>query len=406
MKSVFTLPDIKRCLFRRPPGRSKPAAPRLASACLFALACVFVLAGCGGGSGSAGSAGTAVSTSQTGKKTGGVTVKIVWPNDPSKLVHALSRYIPLNAQSVRITLTGTAPGNSTPQTWAIVYSDRPAASPADPNQQASRTPTTTENIDYLPVISLNVQVDAFDVSSTAVKQGQGTKLATASDSLVIFADQRVPFTFTLASTIQNIKITPANPATDINALLLVNTPISYKATAYDTGGAVVPLAPNTLAWASTAPGVLDPTVDYDPTTGFATFTPRRFGVTKVTVTDQGSRVSSTLQVTVQGSVSIAPDTATVGLYTPQVFTANVVGSTNQRVNWTIIHSDGTPDSSGGSLSVVNNDGVNPSQERYTPPRTPGTYYLQAVSQEDPNQPAGKAKIIVQGGYGQITVTNN
>lgn len=389
-----------------------------------ALAALLVLLACGlvgCGSGTSGSSATGSS-----RTTGSARITINWPV-ATKKAGAPSRFIPLNALSVRITISGLSPVNQNPITWAVVYSDRPADNTNSSN--SSKTLTTIENIDYLPVGPLNVTVDAFSVNSTTVKAGgtpAPTVIATGTTGTTIIADQVVQLPITLGSTINTIVISPVDPNVNLSNPLAPADTIQLMATAYDgsTPPALVPLpAPSSpLLWASLNTDVLqfNPTTGFDPTTGYATFTANNFGTAVVTVLDQGSKVSGKTNIKVQGNIGIVAVSSTapynpvtltpINLYGSQDFAATLTGTTNLRVTWDIIDpATGTPITNGtaGTLTLLNNDGVNPSRVRYSPPispRLPGTYTIRATAQAFPDQSTTKT-ITVLAGYGVITITN-
>lgn len=388
----------------------------------------FGLVGCGNGN----------SNSATSRKTGTAQIVINWPDPNKRGTGNSSRYIPLNALSVRITFTGNAPGTSTPVTWATIYSDRPAQSGAGTGTGSSgKTLTTIETVNYLPVGPLNVKVEAFSVYSTTLQNGGSSTpaiLALGTTNTTIIVDQTVQLPITLGSTIDHLTISPVNPLINLNNPLTPGATIQLQATAYDSNNSMVPLyvpgdwtgtppaPPSQLQWASINTDLLSAT-SFDPATGYATFTGNLFGTATVTVLDQGSKVSGSTKVKVQGNVGIVPISSTpdtngnyptvtlqpLNLYGTQDFKATLTGTTNLRVNWDIVDTSGTPitDGTAGTLTILNNDGATDSRVRYAPPinpRKPGSYTIRATAQAFPDQ-STTLTLTVLAGYGQITITN-
>ena len=98
--------------------------------------------------------------------------------------------------------------------------------------------------------------------------------------------------------------------------------------------------------------------------------------------------SATATITVSVAVTIAPMSATLGRGQSVALTANVAGSTNQAVTWSVQEG-----ATGGAITAA---GV------YTAPQTPGTYHVVATSQADTTQTA-TATITVADGSSTVTV---
>lgn len=117
--------------------------------------------------------------------------------------------------------------------------------------------------------------------------------------------------------------------------------------------------------------------------------PNTAGTYHVVATSQADPTkSATVAITVHIAVSITPTTATLTLRQAQTFAAQVLGTTNSAVSWSI--------QEGAAGGTVNGAGV------YTSPGAPGTYHVIAASQADPTQTATVA-VTVQAGSASGTI---
>jgi hypothetical protein len=218
-------------------------------------ALLYIVVGCGGG-------GT-VGVSDT-RATGRATFTVKWP-PPS------TRLIPAAANSIVVVLTQ---GTTTLATQTLA---RPATGS-----------TASATFNSLPAGTLTVTATAYPNAN-----GTGTPQATATTSIVIQANQNTPFGLTMASTIQQITVSPATVSLEAGQFA------TLTATALDANGNVVLTAPNNIQWASA--NTLVATVD---TTGKVTAVSA--GTVQITVTEleSGRKGAASLTVTPAGTLLI------------------------------------------------------------------------------------------------------
>lgn len=117
--------------------------------------------------------------------------------------------------------------------------------------------------------------------------------------------------------------------------------------------------------------------------------PDTAGTYHVLATSQADTAkSATAAITVHPVVSLTPPTATLTLRQSQTFTAQVLGTTNQAVTWSL--------QEGAAGGTITSGGL------YTAANAPGTYHAVAVIQADPAQTA-TATITVQAGSASGTI---
>ena len=100
--------------------------------------------------------------------------------------------------------------------------------------------------------------------------------------------------------------------------------------------------------------------------------PGTYHIVATSQADPNKSATATVDV-IPVSVSINPESAIVATGGSQTFSAEVTGSTNNKVTWSI--------KEGASGGTINSGGV------YTAPSKPGTYHIVATSQADPNKSA-------------------
>ena len=307
---------------------------RILTALLFALL-VLSLLGCGGGS----------SSTQTGAK--GVSRAVVTVRWPDR-----SRVVPAAANSLQISIMDGA----TPVSSQLAV--RPAAGG-----------TATVSFDSLPVGNFAIAATAFPQAD-----GTGTPLAAASAPLALLAGQTTTFSLTLASTIDHLELTaPANQITSGATLAL-------GVTAKDATGAVVLLTPGKLTWTSSQPATA--AVDAN-----GVVTGALSGNATITVLDTESNKSAQVVVTVLIVVTVQPATPTVTIGDTLPLTANVVGSTNTAVTWSVQEANGGTITSGGV---------------YSAPNQPGTFHITATSVADTSRKS-TITVTVQAGSASGTI---
>ena len=170
-----------------------------------AAAGVVLLSGCGGGGGGASRAGTLV-----------LTVK--WPQG--------SRLIPVASNSIKATLLQGA----------------------GPTQLGSNVlPKPTGGATSTSVVFNNLEAGAVTLSAIAypTENGSGTAQASGSVPATIVSGQTTNVTVTMASTIDHVIVTPANPS------VLAGNTLQMTATAYNAQNEVVLISGQTVTWSST-----------------------------------------------------------------------------------------------------------------------------------------------------------
>ena len=202
------------------------------------------LIGCGGGS------------SSNSSGTGRAVIKITWPDR--------SRLLPLASNSIKVIFTRGA------QTVDSQLIPRPAS--------GNQTQTTF----------INLKTGSLTLTATAFPNSDGTGVSQASGTtpVTIQSGQTTAVTLTMASTIDHLEITPANP------FVKVGTNVQLSATAKDSGGAVVLLSPSKLTWQSS-----DTSKAKVDTNGSVSAI--AVGSADITVTDTESAKSVKTTVTVQ-----------------------------------------------------------------------------------------------------------
>jgi hypothetical protein len=169
------------------------------------------------------------------------------------------------------------------------------------------------------------------------------------------------------------------------AVTIAPNPVSLAPASTQTFTATVANATNAAVTWSVQEGASGGTIS---SAGLYT-APAAAGTFHVVATSQADTTkTSTATVTVNITIAVTPTSATITLGQSQSFVATVAGTTNTAVTWSV--QEGT---AGGSITSA---GV------YTPPATPGTYHVVAVSQAD----AGKQSVvtvIVQAGSASGTI---
>lgn len=210
-----------------------------------------MLCGCGGsrGGGSTGS----------GHASGRAICAVLWPED--------SRLVPIASKSVRVEFLQED----------RVIAERLLVRPAS----GGRVSAVVEN---LPVTTLIVRATAYPQAD-----GTGTALATGSVSIQIRANEVVPVTLTMDSTIARLEIAPNNPT------LAVGNQVQLTMTARDAEDNIVLTTPTKIQWKAT--GVA---ASVNASGMISTLTA---GTATITVTEQESDKSASIVVTVSGSSS-------------------------------------------------------------------------------------------------------
>ena len=228
-----------------------------------------LLAGCGSGGSS---------NIPRMSRTGRATLVIVWPA-------ATTRLIPDATQSIRVdVLNGTA----TVVTQVV-------------NRQPGQAKATV-NFPTLPVGDLTVIATAYPQPGA-----QGTPLAEGSTPLTITEGMNTTVTLTMTSTIDHIDLTTSTGTQS----LVTNQVIQLTATARDTLGNMVLVAPGDLQYTSSNPNVaaVSPLLDQNgQPTGMASVKGgSAAGTSQITVTDfESSTVVARASLTVTNATPVGP----------------------------------------------------------------------------------------------------
>jgi hypothetical protein len=171
---------------------------------------------------------------------------------------------------------------------------------------------------------------------------------------------------------------PVSVAVNPNSLLL-NPGSSYAFSANVTGGSSS--AVNWSVQEGTSGGSITP--------GGLYVAPTTAGTFHVVATSQAdASKSATATVTVSVEVSVKPTSATITIGDTLLLTANVLGSANPAVTWSV--------QEGAAGGTITSAGL------YTPPNAAGTFHVVATSQADPTKSASAA-VTVETGGGSIII---
>jgi hypothetical protein len=308
--------------------------------CIFAVMAFSLLPGCGGGAGA------------PQQDHGTLAFTILWPER--------SRLIPLAAESIKVvvTLQGT------------VVAQQVVARPPAPKT------SSTVTFDNLPTGDVIITATAHpNPDGTGVVQARGAV------PITIEANKVTPVSITMETAITQVKVAPVDPSVQKGST------VEVVATALDAGNNVVLSAAGNWSWqASTGAVTLTPNGDRVTVLGSSV------GTATVTATESESGRSGQTQVTVTTpggvSVEVSPATATMTVQKTKLFSANVTGTTDQTVTWSVQEG-----AAGGSVTST---GV------YRSPAVLGTYHVVATSQADPTRSA-IATVIVEAGSVNVII---
>lgn len=317
-----------------------------------------LLSGCGSGSGSGGGTSSSSPERDTGvlvtplpPATGKATFTVLWPQEErGGSAAAASRLVPTLSRSIQVVVReATAAGGEHVTTQVL---NRPTDSSA-----------STATLDPLPTGDLVVTATAFPESGAA-----GVPLATATAPLLVRANETTKITVTLASTIERLELSPAEPS------VLAGQTATLIATARNAAGEIVLTAPDTITWSSSA----TETATIDGRGILSGVLPGRATITAIE-TESGKSAQVGVAVTSNALVSISPSSSvTLSPGQKRSFTASVSETSDQRVVWSIQEG-----SAGGAISEAG---------LYTAPGAIGDYHIVATSQYDP---AKSATVTVQ-----------
>jgi 6-phosphogluconolactonase (cycloisomerase 2 family) len=162
-------------------------------------------------------AGCGSSSSDSKARTGQLVLTVIWPER--------SRLIPLASNSIRATLSS----------GETVLGTQVLPRPVEDNQ-------TTVTFQNLPPGNANLVATAYpNTDATGVAQ------ATGSAPVTIVAGQTAEVTVTMASTIDRLEISPANPSVPVGQT------VQLTATAFDRDNNIVLILAGNLQWVSGTP---------------------------------------------------------------------------------------------------------------------------------------------------------
>lgn len=366
-------------------------ASRAFLATLAAL-CLFGIIGCGGGGGGGGNNGGTITVSVSPQNpTLTVGGSQTFAASVSGTTNQAVNWTVVGTNSGAITTSGTYTAPATPGSYTVV-----ATSQAD----TSKSGSTTIVVTAAPVVSVGISPASPTLGPGATQQFTATVSGTTNQAVnwtvqegssggsvttgglytaptttgtyhVVATSQADPTksataTVTVNSTTVNITIAPATVSLLPNATQTFTAAVTN---ATDTG----------VTW-SIQEGTTGGTVTQN---GFYK-APAAAGVYHVVATSNADTTKTaiatvTVTSTPSVTVSVLPQTVTLGVGGVQSFSANVSGTTNTSVLWSI--QEGT---TGGTIA---SDGT------YTAPGTAGTFHVIATSVADPTK-TGSATITV------------
>jgi hypothetical protein len=121
-------------------------------------------------------------------------------------------------------------------------------------------------------------------------------------------------------------------------------------------------------------------------------TPGVYDVVATSVEDRSRSATAKVTVTAGSgpAITVSPDPVTVQTGAKQTFTAQVTGTTDRRVTWSVREG-----AAGGSISV---------EGTYTAPSTPGTYHLEATSVASPQVSASATVTVTRGNVVSVSIS--
>ena len=214
--------------------------------------------------------------------------------------------------------------------------------------------------------SKNVTVTAVAVADTA---------KTASATVTVNPISTTGVSVTISPTVASLTV-GSNQQFTAQVTGTTNTSVAWSVDGVNGGNSTVGTISSTGNY--TAPGI-----------------PGTHTVTATSVADPKKSASAkvTVNASTQVSVTISPTTATINVNSTQQFTAQVTGTTNTSVTWSV---DGI---TGGNSTVGTISGTG----LYTAPAAAGSHTVTATSVADPKVSASAA-VTVQDNTNQITVT--
>ncbi|MBI1756397.1 MAG: PQQ-binding-like beta-propeller repeat protein [Fimbriimonas ginsengisoli] len=288
-------------------------------------------AGCGGHG--AGAANPADATR--------VQISVRWPE------RTTSRIVPTAAESIVVHLR-SSDGSMDVTSGPIA---RPAGNQAATSSWASKA---------LPPLTYTITATAYPKSDgTGVPQAQGSKVVS------VLLGQAANVNLTMASTVRSVVVDPAQPK------LTRGYHLQMTATAYDQGsgqGNVVLVGPGTIKWTSSNTAVATIDIGTGNALGIAGGSANLVATFTEVATGQAVVTGIASLTVINGvAVNVSPSNATLPPGWRRQFSAQVTGTTDTAVTWTV------DEALGGTVS---------STGLYQAPNTPGTYHVRATAHAD------------------------
>ncbi|WP_395089868.1 hypothetical protein [Armatimonas sp.] len=236
----------------------KSLLTKILSLVLVAVGVGLVVSGCAGGSANKSSRAT------------GLTLHIVWPE------RSATRVIPLSAQSLKVSVSAYEPDYAVPISETLVA--RPAGSGATSDITLSTMPALAK---------IRITMTAYpNADGTGVAQAVATQEMTTGD-----VGSSVNQDVSLDSTIDHVTASPVSVST------IVGGGASVSVTAFNADNQVVPTAPASWAWQSSAASTASVAASGNP----VTVSGKVAGGASLTCTHSESGKKITINVTVTSS---------------------------------------------------------------------------------------------------------
>ncbi len=212
---------------------------------------------------------------------------------------------------------------------------------------------------------------SMNVTVTAVANADATKSASATVTVNPIATQEV-----------SVTVSPTA------ATLTVGSSQKFQAQITGTSNTAATWSVDGVNGGNATVGTISNTGNY-----IAPGTAGSHTITATSVADPTKSASAKVTVQAEVSVTISPTTATVTVNSSQQFIANVTGTSNTAVTWSV---DGV-NSGNATVGTISNTG------NYTAPGTAGSHTVTATSVADPTKSASAA-VTVQENTQNIVVT--
>jgi uncharacterized protein YjdB len=304
------------------------------------------LTGCGGGSGT-----TTVSggTSAVSSRSAGATFTILWPAKSKA-----TRDIPTSTTSIEIEIY---------QGTNLIASQSVTA--------PSTGSTTTVTFSDLPLGALTAKLLAYGTYGSSY----GDPIAEDTVNFSVQANKTNSVSAALVSTATKLAVSPTS------LTLGAQTSGTITPTVTDAAGNTLYEGGSDITYSSSNATVASVDTSGNVNGLFA-------GKANITVKEVNAGLTVTVPVTVHLSLTPNTTSASLTLGQSETFSAQITGSANQAVTWSV-----SPATGGGTITP---------QGVYTAPLTGGTYTVTVTSQADTTQSA-QITVTVTSGGGSISV---